>query len=478
VNSNTDKLSHLFQQWSGNKPDTIIALPPAGSDRRYWRLSKGNLSAIGAWNPVVEENEAFFSFTLHFHREGLRVPAIYGIDKAREAYLIEDLGDTSLLSLLERRNPDDPVPEEIVTVYKKSLEELVRFQVKAGKDLDYSYCYPHTSFDKRSIMWDLNYFKYYFLKLHATFHEGRIEDDFNALADYAGETESDYFMYRDFQARNIFIKNDQPYFIDYQGGRKGPLQYDVASLLFQVKADLPFELRQELLDYYISVVEKAVPINIKVFIKQYYGFVLIRLLQVLGAYGYRGLIEKKPHFLASIPYALKNLQWWLENNTLDINLPELTPTLIELTNLKQYKPDAVPVEKGKLTISLKSFSYKNGLPVDNSGNGGGFVFDCRALPNPGREEQYRAFNGKDNIIINYLKDIPEVISFLDDAQRIVNRSIDNYLSRGFEGLSISFGCTGGQHRSVYCTETLAERLRKKYPEVIIKVEHKMLKVED
>jgi hypothetical protein len=245
----------------------------------------------------------------------------------------------------------------------------------------------------------------------------------------------------------------------------------VASLLFQVKADLPFELREELLDYYISELSSELSINKAEFRRLYYGYVLIRLLQVLGAYGFRGLIEKKPHFLASIPFALKNLTWWLEHINLDINLPELKPALKALTGLEQYQVTRSEAEKGKLIVTLKSFSFINGVPVDTSGNGGGFVFDCRALPNPGREERYRAFNGKDPVIIDYLKDEPAVISFLDESEKLVCRSIDNYIERGFENLSISFGCTGGQHRSVYCTETLAGRLKKRYPEVIIVVKH-------
>lgn len=466
-----DKLQDLFTEWCGMKPDVVTPLPLSGSDRRYWRLAAGSFSAIGAWNPIPEENEAFFHFTGTFRDHGLHVPEIYQIDSCRTTYLLEDLGDTSLFSLVEKRPPEHPVSEELIAHYKQSLAELVKFQVTAGKGIDYHFCYPNDRFDKRSILWDLNYFKYYFLKLHVPFHEGRLEDDFECLADYLTRAEAGFFMYRDFQARNIFIKNNKPYFIDYQGGRKGPLQYDVASLLFQVKADLPFEFREELLEYYLSELNTIYPVDNKSFKKYYYGFVLLRLLQVLGAYGFRGLIEKKAHFISSIPYALKNLEWWLDHVDLQIDMPELLTTLHSLAHLKQYPFEQESQIQNKLTVTLKSFSYKNGYPTDISGNGGGFVFDCRALPNPGREEKYRAYNGKDQIIIDYLKDKPEVLDFLENAEKIISRSIENYLERGFQNLSISFGCTGGQHRSVYCTETMAKFIMGKFPMTEVIVNH-------
>ncbi len=456
-------------------PEAVLALPFSGSDRRYYRLVYGDSSAIGAWNPVKEENSAFLHFTKHFLLNGLHVPAIYGEDTENDVYLLEDLGNTSLFSLVIGQPADAALPQEIVRLYRKSLKELVRFQVTAGKGLDYNYCYPNPAFGARSMKWDLQYFKYYFLKPHVPFHEGKLEDDFDMLIHYLVQADPDYFMYRDFQSRNILVKDGQPYFIDYQGGRKGPLQYDVASLLFQVKADLPYDLREELLDYYMSELSAFVRINKAEFRKHYYGFVLIRLLQVLGAYGFRGLIEKKPHFLSSIPYALKNLDWWLANIDLQLNMPELMMNLKSLTGLKKFQPDDKPPAE-KLTVFLKSFSYKQGIPDDTSGHGGGFVFDCRALPNPGREERYMAFNGKDKVIIDYFKNDPEVIKFLDNTEILVSQSVNNYLKRGFDSLAVNFGCTGGQHRSVYCTETLAARLRRKYPQIKVEVAHLMLNI--
>jgi aminoglycoside/choline kinase family phosphotransferase len=471
VNSFTEILNHLFYLWTRNYPEDIIPLPPSGSPRKYFRLKAGDKSAIGAWNPVVEENEAFLYFSGHFRKHGLHVPVVYAIDAGKEAYLIEDIGDTSLFSLADKRDPAGEFPLELIAHYKASLKELVRFQVVAGKDLDFRYCYPHSAFDARSMRWDLNYFKYYFLKLHVDFHEGKLENDFDSLVDFLSQADANYFMYRDFQSRNILIKDNKPYFIDYQGGRRGPLQYDVASLLFQVKADLPFNLRELLLDEYIAALSEVIDVDEKRFKKYYYGFVLMRLLQVLGAYGYRGIIEKKPHFLASIPFALKNLEWWLENFEPGVEMPELLNSLRSLTTLKKYMVPEPGKEPGKLTVTIKSFSYRQGIPADQSINGGGFVFDCRALPNPGREERYRAFNGKDKIIIDYLEDKPEVIEFLNKTEHLVSQSVDNYLSRRFTSLSVNFGCTGGQHRSVYCAETLAGRLRERYREVEVILEH-------
>ena len=477
VKSYLENLKELFKQWSGNYPDQITHITPSGSDRRYLRLQHRGISAIGAWNPVKEENDAFLYFSKHFHENGLNVPSIYGSDLENDIYLVEDLGDTSLFSLLEKRLPESSIPGDIIHLYQESLRKLIRFQVIAGKSLDFRYCYPHSSFDKRSMMWDLNYFKYYFLKLHVNFHEGKLENDFNVLADYLSKADTGYFMYRDFQSRNIFLKEGQPYFIDYQGGRKGPLQYDVASLLFQVKADLPFQLREELLDFYISELAPLIRVEEATFKKQYYGFVLVRLLQVLGAYGYRGLIEKKPHFLISIPFALKNVKWWLKHAGLQLNLPELSRCLELLVSLEKYhQTDILPAE-GKFTLSIKSFSYKQGIPEDASGHGGGFVFDCRSLPNPGREVRYQAFNGRDKIIIDYMENAPGVGEFLNYTEKLVSQSIDNYIERGFSRLMVSFGCTGGQHRSVYCAESLAERLRRKYPEVILEIIHEMLNAE-
>ncbi len=461
----------MFEKWAGIEPASIDQLPASGSDRVYFRLSAREKSAIGAWNPVAEENEAFLHFTDVFFRSGLHVPEVYAADTEENIYLIEHLGDITLFSLMENRLFADVFPGDIANLYMAALSELVRIQVIGGEKIDYGKCYPYPVFDNQAMLWDLNYFKYYFLKLHVNFHESRLEDDFKTLAGYLAAADNSYFMYRDFQSRNIMIHEGKPFFIDYQGGRKGPLQYDVASLLFQVKADLPWHFREEMLNHYISELKNYREVDETAFREQYFGFVLIRLLQVLGAYGFRGLVEKKQHFLASIPYALKNLRWWLDNVNLPVDLPELVKSLSALTNITKYDQISTGLEEGKLIITLRSFSYRQGYPPETGENGGGFVFDCRALPNPGREEKLRAFNGRDKIIIDYLEHEPAVIHFLEEAEKLVSISVDNYLERNFSRLAVNFGCTGGKHRSVYCTETIAEKLRSKYPGIIVKIEH-------
>ncbi len=269
------------------------------------------------------------------------------------------------------------------------------------------------------------------------------------------------------------MQADIPWFIDYQGGRRGPLQYDVASLLFQVRAEIPFDARERLLDHYLLELDKFTSVDEDIFRMYYSGFVLMRLLQVMGAYGFRGIIERKGHFLKSIPYALDNLKWWLENNNLPVNLPELIPALERLVALNKFQKTAAS-EDDLLKVDIRSFSYKNGIPEDNAGNGGGFVFDCRVLPNPGREERYRAFTGRDPVIIRYLENLIEVQNFLENIYGLVDLSVDNYLERHFNSLQVNFGCTGGQHRSVYCAEQLRRHLQNKFPEVIVNLEHTVI----
>ena len=474
MKSPQEYLRKLYHDQFGQWPKSVTPIHSSGgSDRKYYRLVSGAGSAIGAWNRVKEENRAFLYFSRHFRSAGLPVPAIYSDDPDNDVYLIEDLGDISLLSIVEHACNKGTFPESVRDLYQQTLKELICFQVIAGKSLDYSHCYPRAEFDERSMYWDLNYFKYYFLKLHVPFNEEKLEDDFRTLVSYLGQAGTTWFMYRDFQARNILIRDNQPYFIDYQGGRKGPLQYDVASLLFQVKAGLPPDFREELLEYYIEELTRHISIDQSSFRQFYKGFALIRILQVLGAYGFRGLIEKKPHFQLSIPGALANLEWWMNHEQIPVKLPELMKCLDMLTRLDDYRKPS-DANAGILTVAISSFSYKNSIPDDHSGYGGGFVFDCRALPNPGREEQYRAYTGKDPVIIKYFEDRPEVAEFLGNARNLVIQSIDNYLERGFDRLTVQFGCTGGQHRSVYCTERLSAILREKYPEIIIKVDHPMI----
>lgn len=429
-----------------------------GSGRAIVRLSGGPFSAIGIVYPVREENAAFLSFTKHFHRHGLPVPEIYGEDLSQGAYLEEDLGDTTLFEFLGRNRNGDALAPEAMEAYRKVVAALPRFQVEAGRDLNYKVCYPRSSFDRQSIAWDLNYFKYYFLRLAGVpFNEQALENDFTRLTKFLLGADHNYFLYRDFQSRNVMLRDAEPYFLDYQGGRKGALQYDIASLLFDGKADLPPQTRQELLDSYLDCLGGHIDLDRQAFMEHYPAFVYVRILQALGAYGFRGFYERKAHFLQSVPYALKNLRWLAENVKLPVALPELMGALQAMTNSAKLQGLAATAES--LKVRVFSFSYHREMPADESGNGGGFVFDARSLPNPGREERFRSLTGMDAPVSDYLKQQESVHQYLASVLSLVDSTVSAYQQRGFKNLMVSFGCTGGQHRSVYLAEQLAKHLR-------------------
>ena len=455
-----DVLKSLFEKHFHTPAARIQPLQGqlGGSGRNILRLSSGKVSAIGILYSVREENVAFIEFSRHFRRHGLPVPEIYGEDLDRGAYLEEDFGDTSLFEFLSAHRAGDRIGPEAVEAYRKVVAVLPRFQVEAGRDLDYSVCYPRDSFDRQSISWDLNYFKYYFLRLAGIpFSEQALEDDFDRLTNFLLSAPRDYFMYRDFQSRNVMLRDEKPFFLDYQGGRKGALQYDIASLLYDAKADLPPELRRQLLDLYIETLNGFVQVDRETFLRHYYGYVYIRILQALGAYGFRGFYERKAHFLQSVPYALKNLRWLLHN----VKLPIALPTLMEAFNsmLASEKLQSLASEADTLIVRIFSFSFHRGLPKDDTGNGGGFIFDGRSLPNPGREERFKALTGKDAPVIDYLNQQQSVHQFLASVMSLVDASVTEYQRRGFKNLMVSFGCTGGQHRSVFLAEQTAKRLR-------------------
>src|SRR5271155_4968274 len=455
-----DVLQKLFEQHFHAPAARIQPLQGqlGGSGRNIIRLSSERETAIGILYNVREENIAFLEFSRHFRKHGLSVPEIYAEDLNQGAYLEEDLGDTTLFEFLSKHRTGENIAPDVVEAYRKVVAVLPRFQIEAGRDLNYKVCYPRGSFDRQSIFWDLNYFKYYFLRLAGIpFNEQALEDDFDSLTNFLLSANCDYFLYRDFQSRNIMLKGGQPFFLDYQGGRKGALQYDIASLLYDAKADLPPELRQELLDLYIDQLGGFIDVSREAFLRHYYAFVYVRILQALGAYGFRGFYERKAHFLQSVPYALKNLRWLLHN----VKLPIALPTLMEAFNsmLASEKLQRVATDAENLTVQIWSFSFHRGWPKDESGNGGGFVFDGRSLPNPGREERFKALTGKDALGIDYLNQQESVHQFLAGVLSLVDASIGNYQQRGFKHLMVSFGCTGGQHRSVYLAEQLAKRLR-------------------
>ncbi|MBP5642752.1 MAG: phosphotransferase [Bacteroidales bacterium] len=453
----------------GEKALEINAMPSSGSSRRYFRVKTDKRFLIGAFNLNVEENDAFFSFTKHFHECGLPVPEVLAVSKSKEIYIQTDLGDVTLFHHVEDCLKNGHFDPNTIDLYKKSLDKLIDFQIVGHKGLDYSKAFPTADFDEMSIMDDLNYFKYCFLKEHEeiAFNETRLDADFQKLTQYILEAPSDFFMYRDFQSRNIMIVDNEPYFIDYQGGRKGPLQYDVVSLLYQVKARIPQELRDELVEYYkIKLFER---IECDSFDKYFPAFVLLRLLQVLGAYGFRGLIQKKAHFMQSIPYAIREIMTVNEKWPLPFELPELQSVIRQFgILLLKYEY----TEPQRLTVTVNSFSFKSGgVPYDNSGNGGGFVFDCRALPNPGRYPEFKQVTGEAAAVQEFMEDKQDTHFFMSNVQLLVYQSIDNYLERGFKHLQINFGCTGGQHRSVYFAQKIGMLIHENYPMVNVEINH-------
>jgi aminoglycoside/choline kinase family phosphotransferase len=455
-----DVLAKLFEQQFHTPPSRIDPVQGelGGSGRKIIRLASDKASAIGILYGVNEENIAFLAFSRHFRRHGLPVPEIYAEDLSQGAYLEQDLGDTTLFEFLSKNRQGESIGSQAVEAYRKVVAILPRFQVEAGRDLNYDVCYPRASFDRQSIAWDLNYFKYYFLRLAGIpFNEQELENDFDRLTNFLLSADCQYFMYRDFQSRNIMLRDGQPFFLDYQGGRKGALQYDIASLLYDAKADLPPNLRQQLLDLYIEKLGAFIDVDREAFLQHYYAYVYVRLLQALGAYGFRGFYERKAHFLQSVPYALKNLRWLLHNVKLPIPLPTLMHafnSMLASENLQGLASDAE-----NLTVRIVSFSFHRGMPKDESGHGGGFVFDGRSLPNPGREERFKELTGKDAAVIEYLNQQQSVHQFLASVMSLVDASVTEYQRRGFKSLMVSFGCTGGQHRSVYLAEQVAKRLR-------------------
>ncbi|MBN2279097.1 MAG: phosphotransferase [Candidatus Marinimicrobia bacterium] len=455
------KLMDMFTKWSGEDVVEVQKLPRSGSYREYIRIAGPSTSAIGTFNADRQENEAFIYYSEKFFDKGFCVPQIYSKDLEYNIYLQQDLGDMTLFQYLTDIYDGEVFPDILKEKYKEILRTLPKLQVKGSQGLDFNKAYPRHSFDRQSMMWDLNYFKYYFLKLAKIgFNEQTLEGDFQTLTDFLLNTSCNYFLYRDFQSRNIMLKGDKIYFIDYQGGRQGALQYDLASLLYDSKANIPVAVREELLDFYLDELQKIVKVKRSEFLQYFQGYVLIRLMQAMGAYGFRGFYEKKTHFLKSIPYALKNLDYILDNWNLPIELSGLRNALFEVTRSAALKN--INHGQTELKMTIKSFSYKKGLPVDTSGNGGGFIFDCRCLSNPGRYSEFKNSTGKDSDVIDFLADKNDVQEFLEKVFAVVDMAVDNYLERKFTHLMVGFGCTGGQHRSVYCAEKLAEHLMEKY----------------
>lgn len=459
----TNTLSDLFAACFGALPDSVAPLPVSGSHRQYFRLLGCGTGAIGVIGTDRRENSAFCAMAGHFRSKGINVPEIYGISGDGMCYLQEDLGDVSLFDYVSRGRKEGSYSPEDREMLLETVAGLPKLQFEGAEGLDFGVCFHSGAFDGRMVMFDLNYFKYCFLKTAGIdFDEIRLQQDFESLRDDIAAVPSDVFMSRDFQSRNVMVKGGKPYYIDFQGGMKGPMYYDLASFIWQARARYPQGLRRDMIEAYLdalSVYRRPDPVD---FHEKLRLFVLVRTLQVLGAYGFRGYFEKKEHFLKSIPAAVENIRGLL-SAPLD-SYPYLGRVLggivaaFDRGELK-YLPEEEPSAGEKcLTVTVCSFSYKKGIPEDMSGNGGGYVFDCRSIHNPGRYRQYKSLTGKDAPVAKFLEDDGEVLRFLDNVYSLVDAHVSRYLERGFTHLMVCFGCTGGQHRSVYCAEKLAGHL--------------------
>jgi len=470
MQTTTERIKELFSSFSKDDIVSIDKLPQAGSERHYFRLFTANKNYIATYGANIKENDSFIYFSDHFKKKGLATAHILCVNAAKDIYIQEDFGDVSLLNKLEENGYNLAV----YNLYKESLHQLALLQVKGHEGLDYKKCLTNSSFGKEAIMADLLYFKYYFLDaLRRPYDKQKLIKDFEALSNYLSHTEYKFFMFRDFQSRNIMVKEDKSvHFIDYQGGMKGAPQYDVASLLSQAKANLPDEWKHNLLEDYINSFESIVEetVDRDVFRSQYNGYVLIRLLQVLGAYGFRGLFERKAHFLTSIPLALQNLKSFINTQSIGIAVTEFKKVL-ELCISDEVIEEFTPVQatdETPLVVTINSFSFiKTGYPKDETKNGGGFVFDMRGILNPGRFEEFKHLSGLDKPVKDFLEQQTKMPDFLNSVYSIIDISVEDYIKRGFESLMINFGCTGGQHRSVYAAEALARHLRNKFKVKIV-----------
>lgn len=467
-----DQLKQLFKEYSGQEAVSMEELTSSGSNRRYFRIKGGDISIIGVIGTCREENNAFISLSGHFLEKGLKVPHVLAVSGDRLRYIQEDLGDDQLYRMVSRGRESGEYSTYECRLLCRAMEMLPHIQFKGAEDLDWSVCYPEPAFNERLVMFDLNYFKYCFLKATGLeFNEVRLQDDFDRMKDDIMENMGETFMYRDFQARNIMVKDGEPYFIDFQGGRKGPIYYDVASFVWQARSRYPESLRKELVRTYLQSLKSYMDISEEDFNSRLRLFVLFRTLQVLGAYGFRGYFEKKPHFLGSVPYAMSNLRKLLREPFTEY--PYLNEVLDKLTRLPQL--NEMPQDK-RLEVKVFSFAYKKGIPADNSGNGGGYVFDCRAVNNPGKYEHYRQFTGLDPEVIKFLEDDGEITDFLAQVYSLVDFHVKTFIERKFTHLQVSFGCTGGQHRSVYCAEHLAKHLSDKF-DIKVTLCHRELGIE-
>jgi len=470
MNQSTKKnIVGLYENWADDQVINTEMIPPSGSYREYIRIIGRKKTVMGVFNTDKKENNAFVTFSRHFKSKGLPVPEILAVDEIKDIYLQEDFGDTMLFDHILQEREGAHFPDPLVLTLKKVIKELVRFQIDGGEGLDYSAGYPRAAFDKQSMMWDLNYFKYYFLKLaKISFDEQLLEDDYLKFSDYLLQAPCDYFLYRDFQSRNVMLKDGEPKFIDYQGGRKGALPYDLASLLYDAKADFPEEVREELLAYYIEELRSYEEIDIEAFKSYYYGYVLIRMMQAMGAFGFRGFYERKEHFLQSIPYALRDLKEVIKHLNFTVELPEMLASLKRVTE-SEFLKTVGKKETVKLKITIQSFSYLRGISAEAIATGG-FVFDCRIVDDPVGHTNFHANQGSWDALSSFFTDETGMPDFLESINAIIDRAVEKYQKQNMHHLNINFGCVGGQHRSVYAAECLAKHLKEKF-DVEISLKH-------
>ncbi len=469
------ELESLFLKYTGKLPVRVEQLAGAGSNRSYFRLSgEDGSSMIGAVGTNFQENRAFLTIDSVLHSQGIAVPEVYAVSDSGMCYLQQDLGDVSLFSLLEKSRQPDGFDSRVMSLLEQTVAALPDIQFKGARGLDFTKCFPSESFDRQGIMWDLNYFKYCFLKgTRVDFLEAELEADFIHLADMLLEGgESGTFMFRDFQSRNVMIYQERPWFIDFQGGRRGPVEYDLVSFIGQARAAYPQNVRDHLTQVYLDSLAKYCKPDPVQFRHRMDLFAAIRTLQVLGAYGYRGFFERKSHFLLSIPAAIGDLKRIMP--ALAGHCPYLADILTRISEMPRFNVTPAPQTEG-LTVRVSSFSYRQGIPDDASGNGGGFVFDCRGMHNPGLYDQYRKLTGNDKEVIDFLERRGEIQPFLEAAYAMVDATVAKYIERGYTSLTVSFGCTGGHHRSVYSASHMAGHLKEKFADrVKVILEHREL----
>jgi aminoglycoside/choline kinase family phosphotransferase len=447
-------LSLLFRDFTGQSPDSLTVLPKSGSDRIYCRMVRADFSVLGVWNPSRRENDAFTGFAAWFNEIGIRVPRVFKYLPEEMVYLTEDLGDVDLWAWVQDKGRPEG-KQQVEEMYRSILRELSRFQFEADRIIDYELSYPRKIFDRNSVMWDLNYFKYMFLKLSGTgFNEQLLEEDFLKLANSVEDVGASGFLYRDFQSRNIMIKGEIPWFIDFQGGRKGAPHYDAASLLLDPYIELEKTYHDRLLEFYFGLIEKNVKTTFPSFVRQYRIFGIVRLLQALGAYGFRGLYERKPNFTESIPPAVRQLKRIFENSELAADFPELDRII---NSLFTRWSGTVSDERQKKTIIIESFSFNKGIP-ETFISEGGFMFDCRHLSDPYYSDELKLLTGKDKKVIDFFDDKKDIQDMIENALRMINVSVES--SAPGKALRVCFGCYSGHHRSVYCAERIASVLKR------------------